>query len=159
MRSYLHCGSGSRGSGGRVRVYRAAFSQGPDLRPLVTIPPMVSTAATTCPHRQQRRPRARGRLEDHAGRRPDLRTVGGVNVVSGLPALSLQTTVSVLHMSQRLLLESTDYGGEPRARARCGSVRHRGSPKRCSRSDVPPYILLVITHTKYTGVRQKDSNV
>jgi hypothetical protein len=54
-------------------------------------------------------------------------TVGGVNVVTGLPASSLQTTVSVLSMSKRLLciLENTDYGGEPRAR--CESVWHCGA--------------------------------
>ena len=33
------------------------------------------------------------------------------------------------------------------------------SPKRCSHSDIPLYILLVIIHTKYTWVRQNDSNV
>jgi hypothetical protein len=33
------------------------------------------------------------------------------------------------------------------------------SPKRCSHSDVPLYILLVIIRTKYTGERQNDSNV
>ena len=33
------------------------------------------------------------------------------------------------------------------------------SPKRCRYSDVPLYISLVIIHTKYTGVRQNDSNV
>jgi hypothetical protein len=33
------------------------------------------------------------------------------------------------------------------------------SPKRCSHSDVPLYISLVIIHTKYTGVLQNDSNV
>jgi hypothetical protein len=33
------------------------------------------------------------------------------------------------------------------------------SPNRCSHSDVPLYISLVIIHTKYTGVRQNDSNV
>jgi hypothetical protein len=35
----------------------------------------------------------------------------------------------------------------------------QASPKRCSHSDVPLYILLVIIHTKYTGLRQNDSNV
>ena len=35
----------------------------------------------------------------------------------------------------------------------------RVSPKRCSHSDVPLYISLVIIHTEYTGVRQNDSNV
>ena len=34
-----------------------------------------------------------------------------------------------------------------------------GSPKRCSHSGVPLYISLVIIHTKYTGVRENDSNV
>ena len=35
----------------------------------------------------------------------------------------------------------------------------RSSPKRWSHSDVPLYTLLVIIHTKCTGVRQNDSNV
>jgi hypothetical protein len=34
-----------------------------------------------------------------------------------------------------------------------------GRHKRCSHSDVTLYISLVIIHTKYTGVRQNDSNV
>jgi hypothetical protein len=33
------------------------------------------------------------------------------------------------------------------------------SPNRRSHSDMPLYLLLVINHTKYTGVRQNDSNV
>jgi hypothetical protein len=33
------------------------------------------------------------------------------------------------------------------------------SPKRCSHSDAPLYFLSVLIRTKYTGVRQNDSNV
>jgi hypothetical protein len=35
----------------------------------------------------------------------------------------------------------------------------RVSPERCSHSDVPLYIPLVIIYTQYTGVRQNDCNV
>ena len=46
-------------------------------------------------------------------------------------------------------------GGPPRGRA--GALRD--SPKRCSHSDAPLYVSLVIIHTEYTGVRQNDCNV
>ena len=50
-------------------------------------------------------------------------------------------------------------GGEEAADLRPARPRPP-SPKRCRHSDAPRlYILLVVIHTEYTGVRQNDSNV
>ena len=55
--------------------------------------------------------------------------------------------------------KTDDRGAAAAAAVAAVSSFVQASPKRCSHSDAPLYILRVIIHTKYTGVRQNDSNV